>query len=237
MTQRTEGPDLRRHLRELEDRVERIERRSAIRPTTLRPKPTFGLLDAKGDLIVASAADTAERFPVGANNLLLVPDSSTTTGLRWGLPVLPGVIVRRTTPLSVADATDTLIPWEASDADPLDMWQPTNPTFVTIRRGGRYMAWCNINWQSDGTGQRSLHLSLERGASGVLGVIVDDHRPSGGNGLLNKNSNQAFRIIDLAVGDRISASALQQTTIGGSLSVLADAEYSPYMGVQWVSDL
>jgi hypothetical protein len=41
------------------------------------------IVDAKGDLIAASANDTPARLAVGANGETLVADSSTSTGLRW----------------------------------------------------------------------------------------------------------------------------------------------------------
>jgi hypothetical protein len=41
------------------------------------------IIDAKGDLIAGTAADTAARLAVGANNLYLVADSSTATGLKY----------------------------------------------------------------------------------------------------------------------------------------------------------
>jgi hypothetical protein len=41
------------------------------------------LLDAKGDLIVASAADTAARLAVGTNGYVLAANSSTSTGVGW----------------------------------------------------------------------------------------------------------------------------------------------------------
>jgi hypothetical protein len=41
------------------------------------------IVDAKGDLIAASANDTPARLAVGANGETLVADSSTATGLRW----------------------------------------------------------------------------------------------------------------------------------------------------------
>lgn len=42
------------------------------------------LLDAKGDLIAASAADTAARLAVGSAGTFLFPDSGAATGLTWG---------------------------------------------------------------------------------------------------------------------------------------------------------
>jgi hypothetical protein len=50
---------------------------TAIQPT---------ILDAKGDLIVATAADTPARLAVGANDTVLTADSSTSTGLKWATP-------------------------------------------------------------------------------------------------------------------------------------------------------
>jgi len=41
------------------------------------------IVDAKGDLIGATAADTPARLAVGANNEMLVADSSTATGLAY----------------------------------------------------------------------------------------------------------------------------------------------------------
>src|SRR3990167_2218463 len=43
------------------------------------------LVDAKGDLIAATAADTVARLAVGTDYLdVLIPDSSASSGLRWG---------------------------------------------------------------------------------------------------------------------------------------------------------
>ena len=41
------------------------------------------IVDAKGDLITATAADTPARLAVGSNNLYLVADAAQSTGLKW----------------------------------------------------------------------------------------------------------------------------------------------------------
>ena len=41
------------------------------------------IIDAKGDLITATAADTPARIAVGANDTVLTADSTTATGLKW----------------------------------------------------------------------------------------------------------------------------------------------------------
>jgi hypothetical protein len=44
------------------------------------------IVDAKGDLIAAVAADTPARLAVGANDTVLTADSTTATGLKWATP-------------------------------------------------------------------------------------------------------------------------------------------------------
>jgi hypothetical protein len=52
--------------------------------TTMATMTPKSIVDAKGDLIAASAADTPARLAVGNNGETLVADSSTSTGLRYG---------------------------------------------------------------------------------------------------------------------------------------------------------
>jgi hypothetical protein len=44
------------------------------------------IVDAKGDLIAGTADNTVARLAVGANDTILVADSSEATGLKWAIP-------------------------------------------------------------------------------------------------------------------------------------------------------
>jgi hypothetical protein len=44
------------------------------------------IVDAKGDLISATAADTPARLAVGTNGQVLTVDSTTATGIKWATP-------------------------------------------------------------------------------------------------------------------------------------------------------
>ena len=63
------------------------------------------IVDAKGDIIAASAADTVARLAVGANDTVLTADSSTATGLKWATPAAGGMTLLSTTTLSGATVT------------------------------------------------------------------------------------------------------------------------------------
>jgi hypothetical protein len=69
------------------------------------------IVDAKGDIIAATANDTPARLAVGANNTVLTADSSTATGLKWaaaagGGKLLQVVSARSTT--SYTNSTTTM---------------------------------------------------------------------------------------------------------------------------------
>lgn len=88
-------------------------------------RPT--LIDAKGDLIVGSAADVLARLGVGANGQVLTADSAQAAGLKWaGLPSYAQIAVGSYTGNSASNRTIAL---------------PFKPSFVVLSLAGSGYYW------------------------------------------------------------------------------------------------
>ena len=69
------------------------------------------IVDAKGDLIAATAADTPARLPVGTNGQVLTADSTAATGLAWATIAAGGKVkqvVQASTTTTVTVTSTTL---------------------------------------------------------------------------------------------------------------------------------
>lgn len=64
--------------------------------TDLAAKVPKSLVDAKGDLIAATAADTVARVAVGTNGYVLTADSAETAGVKWAAVEAAGAAAART---------------------------------------------------------------------------------------------------------------------------------------------
>jgi hypothetical protein len=63
------------------------------------------IVDAKGDLIAATAADTPARLAVGTNGQILQADSTAATGLKWASPASGFTYITSSTFSNVATAS------------------------------------------------------------------------------------------------------------------------------------
>jgi hypothetical protein len=69
------------------------------------------IVDAKGDLIAATASDTVSRLAVGTDGQFLSADSTASTGLKWGTPSGGGMtLISETTASALSSLSLSSIP-------------------------------------------------------------------------------------------------------------------------------
>lgn len=142
---------------------------SAINPT---------IVDVKGDIIAATAADTVSRLAVGANDTVLTADSSTATGLKWATPAAGGMTLLSTTTLSGASTLISGINQTYTNLYIL-ITGVTNAT-----SSGRF--WCKLNDTNN-----NAWTAVE---SGSIVSGTNDLRLSGGNTVTRTDANNAWAL-------------------------------------------
>jgi CheY-specific phosphatase CheX len=111
-------------------------------------------IDAKGDLIAGTAADTFDRLAVGATGGMgLMVDSTTSTGLVWKGAISASVY--NSAPFVIANTTFTTLTFdgEAWDTDSMHS-TVTNTSRITIPKTGYYRIELLGIWQNNTTGGR-----------------------------------------------------------------------------------
>jgi hypothetical protein len=130
---------------------------------TMVPK---SIVDAKGDIIAATAADTVARLAVGTANQVLTVDSSTATGLKWATPAGGGGKVLQVVYASTGTYTTTT---STTFAD-TTLTATITPTLAT----SKILVFVSHNGVTKNAGDNNniVRIKLLRGATDIL-LITD----------------------------------------------------------------
>lgn len=166
------------------------------------------IVDAKGDLIVATAADSVSRLAVGSNDTVLTADSSTATGLKWATAAvsIPANAV------SIVDASETTTSVTFTDL------ATVGPT-VTLTTGTKALV-VITSYLHNGTNSTLNFIGFE--VSGATSIAADSTRclflsnTSTGNGRPELRYSWSYILTGLNAGS--NTFTLKYRCSGGTLS-------------------
>ena len=142
-------------------------------------------IDAKGDLIVGTGADTFSKLTAGTNTYVLTADSAEATGLKWAAPAggsstFVGCALSKTSGQNISTATLTYFTYNTENIDTDGFHDnSTNNTRITIPTGkaGKYLLTAFVVWPSNATGYRSIRFTKNGSTTlqeGTIGTVAQE---------------------------------------------------------------
>lgn len=176
-----------------------------VAPTTDIPA---ALLDAKGDLIAATADNTAARLAVGSNNQVLIADSTQATGLKWGAASGAAAPTVLENTIATSQSTTSLTYAALATVGPS----------VTLSAGKNYLV--TIGAYITAIVGEEAFMSFDRGGTGAVDGDAVRFKTDGSGGAANPAASVCRQIV-LSNPGAITLTAKYKSS-GGSAQVFAN---------------
>jgi hypothetical protein len=174
-------------------------------------------IDAKGDLVVGTGADTFSRLAAGTNTYVLTADSAEATGLKWAAPAggstFVGCKAYKSANQTLSNATATMITFDSEffDTDAIHSTSTNTSRFtVPAGKGGKWQLSTTLAYDANSTGFRQIRI-VKNGTNFNNLIAV----PVTADGTHMSHTD----IFELVATDYIELQAYQNS--GGNLSILS----------------
>jgi len=179
-------------------------------------------IDAKGDLIVGTGADTFSRLAVGTNNFVLTADSAQATGMKWaagGSTSGPAFKAYKSANQTITAATFTKVTFDTESFDTAGNFASSTFTPTTA---GYYELNGYLEFSGSGTISSSL-VSVYKNGTRAGDLIGTPARLGGGSDLFYANGTTDYFEIYCVI-----------TFSGGGESVTGVDDYRSRFSGVWV---